>query len=114
MRVFGVFLSLNGLLFILCEREKFYYFLFLGAGVGLFLVRQTRKIVHAGSQCHRHTAALLKAEIPLAALDLGIGTLVDAGQHLHFDLGIAPLFSELPQSVHIHHRLYYAESSYCN
>ena len=28
MRVFGVFLSLNGLLFILCEREKFYYFLF--------------------------------------------------------------------------------------
>ena len=27
MRVFGVFLSLNGLLFILCEREKFYYFL---------------------------------------------------------------------------------------
>lgn len=29
MRVFGVFLSLNGLLFILCEREKFYYFLFL-------------------------------------------------------------------------------------
>lgn len=30
MRVFGVFLSLNGLLFILCEREKFYYFLKLG------------------------------------------------------------------------------------
>ena len=29
MRVFGVFLSLNGLLFILCEREKFYYFLSL-------------------------------------------------------------------------------------
>ena len=29
MRVFGVFLSLNGLLFILCEREKFYYFLFV-------------------------------------------------------------------------------------
>ena len=29
MRVFGVFLSLNGLLFILCEREKFYYFLFI-------------------------------------------------------------------------------------
>ena len=28
MRVFGVFLSLNGLLFILCEREKFYYFLY--------------------------------------------------------------------------------------
>lgn len=27
--VFGVFLSLNGLLFILCEREKFYYFLFI-------------------------------------------------------------------------------------
>ena len=31
MRVFGVFLSLNGLLFILCEREKFYYFLFLSS-----------------------------------------------------------------------------------
>ena len=31
MRVFGVFLSLNGLLFILCEREKFYYFLFVRA-----------------------------------------------------------------------------------
>ena len=27
MRVFGVFLSLDGLLFILCERKKFYYFL---------------------------------------------------------------------------------------
>lgn len=35
MRVFGVFLSLNGLLFILCEREKFYYFLFYRKGIYL-------------------------------------------------------------------------------
>lgn len=36
MRVFGVFLSLNGLLFILCEREKFYYFLWYNLFTLLF------------------------------------------------------------------------------
>lgn len=65
MRVFGVFLSLNGLLFILCEREKFYYFLgvivfgnvlLIGVAViaafitvGIFLIRALSRYIKSGN-----------------------------------------------------------------
>ena len=89
-------------------------FVSFSAGIGLLLISQPRQIVHAGIQRQGHAAALLKAEIPLAPLDFGIGALVDAGQHLHFDLGISPLFPEFPQSAHNNHRIYYGKLSYCN
>ena len=86
--------------------------LLFGPGIGRLFVGQSGQVVHARVQRQSHAAALLKAQIPLTALDLGVGALIYASEHLHFDLCVAALFSELPQSIHIHHQLYYAEMSY--
>ena len=71
--------------------------------IRLLLIRQASQIIHAGLQCQRNAPALFKGHVALAALDFGIITLVDARQHLHLDLGIAPLFSEHFHRCHIHY-----------
>ena len=76
----------------------------LDSGIGLFLIRQTGKIIHAGIQRHGYAAALFKREIPPPGLDLGIVALVDPGQELHLHLRETALLSELFQSCHIHHQ----------
>ena len=86
--------------------------LLFDTGIGLLFIGQPGQVVHTRVQRQGHAAALLEAEIPLTALDLGVGALIYASEHLHFDLCVAALLSELPQSIHIHHRLYYAEMSY--
>jgi len=58
--------------------------------VGMRVIGQTCQIVHAGFQCNRNTAALFKCHISLSCFDFGIITLINAGQHLHFDLDLVP------------------------
>ena len=86
--------------------------LLFDTGIGLLFIGQPGQVVHARVQRQGHAAALLKAQIPLAALDLGVGALIYASEHLHFDLCVAALLSELPQSIHTYHQVYYAEMSY--
>jgi len=88
-----------------CEKKKGTLFerkspFSFAAGIGFFLVGQAGEIVHAGFQRQRNAAALFKAHVALSGFNLGIVTLVYAGQHLHFDLRIPLFHSQLPQSCH--------------
>ena len=65
-----------------------------------FFIGESRQIIHAGVQGQGHPLALLKAQVPLPALDLGAGTLVNAGEYLHLHLRIAPLYAEAFPSAH--------------
>ena len=75
----------------------------LYSGIRLLLIRQLCQIIHARFQCQRNTAALLKAHVALARLDLGIIALVDTCQHLHLDLRITFLFAQLSHAGHLNH-----------
>ena len=66
--------------------------------VRIFLICQAGKVIHAGVQRQGDSFALLKGIISFAAFDLGIVALIDAGQHLHLDLGEPSLFPQFLQS----------------
>ena len=65
--------------------------------IGRGVVGKPRQIIHAGIQRQSDLSALLKGIVALAAFDLGIVALIDAGQHLHLDLRDSSLFSQLSQ-----------------
>lgn len=62
--------------------------------IGILLIRQPCQIVHAGIQSDGDPSALFEGEIAFAVFDFGIIALINAGQMLHFDLGIAFFFSQ--------------------
>ena len=66
--------------------------------IWLGVIGQSGQIVHTGIQCQRDSPALFKGHIALTAFELGVRALVDAGEHLHFDLGIAALFPKVSNS----------------
>lgn len=53
-----------------------------------------------GFQRVRNAAALFKGHVSFAGFDFGVVALVNAGQHLHFDLRISLLFAELFHLCH--------------
>jgi len=61
--------------------------------IGRGVVGKPRQIIHAGVQRQGNLPALLEGIVPSATFYLGIVALIDAGQHLHFDLRESPLFS---------------------
>lgn len=52
----------------------------------------TGKVIHASFERECNPPALIKGVIPLPRFQLGIIALINAGEHLHFDLCIAPSF----------------------
>lgn len=60
----------------------------------VFFVGQTGQIVHAGVQRQGNFFQLFKGVISFSGFQFGIIALVNAGEHLHFDLGIAAFFSQ--------------------
>ena len=72
-----------------------------GSGIGGFFIGQARQIVHAGVQGQGHPLALLKAQVALSSLDLGVGALIDAREHLHFHLCVAPLLAKVPKPAQL-------------
>lgn len=82
------------------------------ARIGRLLVCQPSQIIHACVQCYRNTLALFKGKMPGTTLDLRIIALVNPSQHLHLDLRVALLFSEVPQARHSITRDYYANLTY--
>ena len=70
-------------------------FLFpFGSGVWFGFIRKAGKVVHTGVQRQSDPLALFKSIVAFAAFDLGIVTLVDAGEHLHLHLCQALAFSQ--------------------
>ena len=73
------------------------------AWIRLFLIRQSREVIHTGFQGKRQTAALLKGIIPPSVFQFGIIALIDAGEHLHFDLCVSFFHPQLFESIHHYH-----------
>ena len=63
------------------------------SGIRFFLVCQTCKIVHAGIQGKSDPFALFKGVVAFSVFDFRVIALINAGQVLHFDLGISPFDS---------------------
>ena len=68
MRVFGVFLSFNGLLFILCEREKFYYFLYKFNDCKSIVCWETVRASERNSFCKEAQALAKRAKLDIQAV----------------------------------------------
>ena len=82
------------------------------AWIGLFLVGQPGKVVHACAKNQRKRFALVEIHPSLVSFDFRIVALVDPSEHLHFNLCVALFFSELFDTVHIHHPTNYGTLPY--
>ena len=70
------------------------------SGVRRRVVGKTGQKVHAGLQSQGDPAVLLKGHVAPPGLDFRIVALVDAGEHLHLDLGISLFPPELFHRCH--------------
>lgn len=86
--------------YITYNRGVFLHFLPFGTRIWARIIGQSRQIIHAGIQGQCYAAQLFIGIVTLFGLQFGVVTLVDPGQHLHFDLCITPCFSEVLQSGH--------------
>lgn len=66
--------------------------LFSVSRIGVGVVGETGQIIHAGIQRQGNPLTLFKRHISLSGFNFRIVTLVDSGQHLHFNLLKAFLF----------------------